>query len=61
MYMARLITPTLCPPIGSLNHPKSLLKLVPNGLGSGGKGGRCSGSCGKGCHSPMYVSIDVAE
>jgi len=37
---------------------KSLLRLVPNGLGSGGKGGirRCSGSCGKGCHSPMYVS-----
>jgi len=34
--------------------------LVPNGLGSGGKGGRCSGSCSKGCHSPMYVSI-VAE
>ena len=39
---------------------KSLLRLVPNVPGSGGKGGRYSESCGKGCHSPMYVSI-VAE
>jgi len=41
--------------VGSnLASPNEILTAKGHGF-CGGNGGRCLGSCGKGCHSPMYV------